>query len=64
MAKYLVVKDYVDKENNLEYVAAGKIIEATPERAKELSILGLIKPYKGEKKAKTPTAPKTKAKAK
>lgn len=64
MAKYLVVKDYVDKENNLEYVAAGKIIEATPERAKELSILGLIKPYKDGKKAKTPTAGKTKAKTK
>lgn len=64
MAKYEVVKDFVDKENNLEYVAAGEVIEATPERAKELSVLGLIKPYKGENKAKTPTTAKKAAKKK
>ena len=58
MAKYEVVKDFVDKENDLEYVAAGTIIEVAPERAKELSILGLVKPFKGENKAKTPTTAK------
>ena len=64
MAKYRVIKDFVDKENNLEYVAAGKIIDATPARAKELTILGLIEPYKDEKTAKAPTAPKNRAKSK
>ena len=62
MAKYEVVKDFVDKENNLAYVPAGTIIDVTPERAKELTVLALIKPYKEDKQAKAPTAAKTKEK--
>lgn len=64
MAKYRVIKDFVDKENNLEYVAAGKIIDATPARATELTKMGLIEPYKDEKKAKTSTTAKNRAKSK
>ena len=64
MAKYRVIKAFVDKENNLEYVAAGKIIDATPARAIELTKMGLIEPYKDEKTAKTPTTTKNKAKSK
>jgi len=64
MAKYRVIKAFVDKENNLEYVAAGKIIDATPARATELTKMGLIEPYKDEKKAKAPTTAKNRAKSK